>query len=254
MQMLQTLVLRSERWRAYCSGASESGSSACKTTPKRRAAATWPLQYSRSLSGRLPLRLEYLLSTGLQEQVRQLGSVCWLVIKDLCVVAASVPTQKLLKFRGAQQQQLTQLLLRCCLATPLLLCRALVQVSLTHADKATEEAWASQFPDFQDWVGLRLHHLQQDAASEWPPVLLEKAVNWHAAWISGQKWGSRKAGARQAAGASQVSRPAAAARAAAAAERSRAEADRTGQDGTTGAAATVRTGRRRRHTAQPQEL
>lgn len=93
MQMLQTLVLRSERWRTFCSGASESGPSARKTTPKRRAAATWPLQYSRTLSGRLPLRLEYLLSTGLQEQVRQLGLVRWPVIRDLCVVVASVPTQ-----------------------------------------------------------------------------------------------------------------------------------------------------------------
>lgn len=122
-----------------------------------------------------------------------------------------------------------------------------------HADKANEEAWASQFPDFQDWVGLRLHHLQQDAASEWPPVLLEKAVKWHAAWTSGQQ-GRRKAVARQAAGASQVDRPAAAARAAVAAEHSRAEADRTGQDGTTGVAATARTGRRWRHKTQPEEL
>lgn len=125
---------------------------------------------------------------------------------------------------------------------------------MTHADKTNEEAWASQFPDFQDWVGLRLHHLQQDAASEWPPVLLEKAVKWHAAWTSGQKRGRRKAVARQAAGASQVTRPAAAAGAVAAAERSRAEADRTGQNGTTGAAATARTGRRGRHKTQPQEL
>jgi hypothetical protein len=47
----------------------------------------WPLQYSRNVSGRLLLRLEYLLAAGQQEEVRQAccGAAGWSTAQAVCV-------------------------------------------------------------------------------------------------------------------------------------------------------------------------
>lgn len=62
---------------------------------------------------------------------------------------------------------------------------AAVQVHLHNAQRDSHETWDTKFPDFNSWVQVRLQHLQQDPTSEWPPVLLQKAVKWHSARSEG---------------------------------------------------------------------
>jgi hypothetical protein len=62
--------LQRRQWQQQQLQQGQQGQQATTLQPSGQA-NPWPLQYSRGVSGRLLLRLEYLLAAGLQEQVRQ---------------------------------------------------------------------------------------------------------------------------------------------------------------------------------------
>lgn len=72
MQMLLSLVARSTAWqvpRLWHGVYTSRGQQPLMHRQQQDGAVTWPLTYSTNCSGRLLLRLEYLLATGQDKQV-----------------------------------------------------------------------------------------------------------------------------------------------------------------------------------------
>jgi hypothetical protein len=142
----------------------------------------WQLRYSRSISGRMLLRLEFLVATGQHEQV-WCAQRCGVGVPHAAYLRSTACLQRVhvLHIWGSVVVAACYCpshpcCSTCCQSASIclhLLLLACLQVSLAKAFSITTPAWAAQYPDYASWTQMRLQHLRAHP-SDWPPALVER--------------------------------------------------------------------------------